>query len=57
MAIQRIKSRLNLLNKLISALREAEESGIKDPVKLMKKALKARTNFKVDKSSHKKPID
>lgn len=57
MAIEQIKSRLNLLNKLISALREAEESGIKDPAKLMKKALKARTNFKVDKSRHKKSAD
>jgi hypothetical protein len=57
MAIERIKSRLNLLNKLISAFREAEASGIKDPAKLMKKALKARTNLKVEKSRLKKPQD
>jgi hypothetical protein len=57
MTIQRIKSRLNLLNKLISAFREAEEFGIKDPAKLLEKALKARSNFKVDKSRHEKPND
>jgi hypothetical protein len=34
--IERIKSHLNLLNKIIPAIR-AEASGIKDPAKLMKR--------------------
>jgi hypothetical protein len=57
MTIERIKSRLNLLNKIISAFKEAEASDIKDPVKLMKRALNKRANLKVEKSRHKKPRD
>ena len=57
MAIDRIKSRLNLLNKIISAFREAEASGIKDPAKLMKRALKERSKLKIEKSRLKKPQD
>jgi len=57
MTIDRIKSRQNLLNKIISAFKEAEASGIKDPIKLMKKALKKRANLKVEKPNLKKPQD
>jgi hypothetical protein len=57
MTIERIKSRLNLLNKIISAFKEAEESGIKDPVKIMKTALKKRADLKVEKSRRKKTSD
>ena len=57
MTIDRIKSRLNLLNKIISAFKEAETSGIKDPTKLMKKALNKRANLKAEKSNFKKPQD
>ena len=57
MAIERIKLRLNLLNKIISAFREAEASGIKDPAKLMKRTLKEKANLKIEKSSLKKPHD
>jgi hypothetical protein len=57
MTIDRIKSRLNLLNKIISAFKEAEASGIKDPLKLMKKALNKRANLKIEKSRHKKARD
>jgi hypothetical protein len=55
MTIDRIKSRLNLLNKIISAFKKAEASGIKDPFKLMKKALNKRANLKVEKHNLKKP--
>jgi len=57
MTIERIKSRLNVLNKIISAFKEAEASGIKDPLKLMKKALNKRANLKVEKPNPKKPQD
>jgi hypothetical protein len=57
MTIERIKSRLNLLNKIISAFKEAEASGVKDPVKSLKTALKKRANLKVQKSRHKKTSD
>ena len=57
MANERIKSRLNLLNKIISAFKEAEASGIKDPVKLLKRVLDKRANLKIEKSRHKKPRD
>ena len=57
MTIERIKSRLNLLNKIILAYKEAEDSDIKDPVKLMERSLNERANFEVDKSSLKKPQD
>jgi hypothetical protein len=57
MTIERIKSRLNLLNKIISAFKEAEASDIKDPVKLLKRALNKRANLKVEKSSLKRPQD
>ena len=57
MAIDRIKSRLNLLNKIISAFKEAEASGVKEPGKLMKKALSERSKLKVEKSRLKKSQD
>jgi hypothetical protein len=57
MKIEQIKSRLNLLNKIIHAFKKAEASGIKDPIKLMKKALKKRANLKVEKPNLKKLQD
>ena len=43
------------MNKIISAFREAEASGIKDPAKLMKRTLKGKANLEIEKSSLKKP--
>jgi len=57
MTIERIKSRLNLLNKIISAFKEAEASDIKDPAKIMKKALNERSKLEIEKSRLKKPQD
>ena len=54
MDIERIKSRLNLLNKIIFAFKEAEASGIKNPEKLLKRALKEKAKLKAEKPSLKK---
>jgi hypothetical protein len=56
-SIEQIKSRLNVLHKIISAFREAEASGIKDPIKILKNALSDRAYLKVEKSRLKKPRD
>ena len=55
MPLKRIQSRVDLLKKLISALKEAQASGETQPVKLLKKALKERANLKIEKTRHKKP--
>jgi hypothetical protein len=55
MTIDRIKLRVDLLNKIVSALKEAEASNIKDPEKLIKRALDQRSKLKVAKSHLKKP--
>jgi hypothetical protein len=57
MTIKRIQDRLNLLKKLITAIREAKTAGIKDPLKVLRKSLKNRVDFKTRKSqlNQKKP--
>ncbi|MGA8020859.1 MAG: hypothetical protein WCA42_18475 [Desulfobacterales bacterium] len=55
MSIERIKARVILLKKLISALKEIEDSGVKQPLELLKRALKEKANLEIEKSRRKKP--
>ena len=55
MPLKRIQARVDLLKKLISALKEAQISGEKQPLELLKKALKERANLKIEKTRHRKP--
>lgn len=57
MSIERIKARVILLKKLISALKEVEDSGVKQPFELLKKALKEKANLEIEKSRRKKTSD
>lgn len=54
MSIERIKARVILLKKLISALKEIEDSGVKQPLELLKRALKEKANLEIEKSRRKK---
>ena len=55
MPLERIQSRVDLLKRLISALKEAQISGETQPLELLKKALKQRANLKIEKTRHKRP--
>jgi len=55
MPLKRIQARVDLLKKLISALKEAQSSGGTQPLELLKKALKERANLQIEKTRHKKP--
>jgi hypothetical protein len=55
MPLKRIQARVDLLKKLISALKEAQSSWETQPLELLKKVLKERANLKIEKTRHKKP--
>ena len=55
MPLERIQSRVDLLKRLFSALKEAQISGETQPLELLKKALKQRANLKIEKTRHKEP--
>ena len=55
MPLERIQSRVDLLKRLISALKEAQISGETQPLEFLKKALKQRANLKIEKTRHKRP--
>jgi len=55
MPLEQIQARVDLLKKLISALKEAKASGEKQPLELLKKALKERANLEIEKSRCQKP--
>jgi hypothetical protein len=55
MPLERIQSRVDLLKRLITALKEAQISGETQPLELLKKALKQRANLKIEKTRHKRP--
>ena len=52
MVHQRIQARINLMKKIFSAFRDAENEGIKDPLKVLKKALEKKTEINAGKSHH-----
>jgi hypothetical protein len=53
MPLRRIRARSELLEKILSALKEAEAEGVKDPLSVLKKAIDKRVRFKSETSRHK----
>ncbi len=54
MTLQKVKVQAELLNKILTAFKEAKDEGIKDPMVVLKKALEKRVWVKVGKSRQKK---
>jgi hypothetical protein len=50
MGIKRIQARMKLLNRIITAIKEAEVAGVKNPLDIINKLLKYIVYFKSIKS-------
>ena len=50
----KIEARKNLLEKVLDAFKEAESSGVKNPLQVLKHALKKRADLKAKKTRWKK---
>ena len=53
--LEQIQARVILLKKLISALKEAQASGVRRPLDLLKRTLKEKAKLQIEKSHHNKP--
>jgi hypothetical protein len=51
MYLNRVEAKINLLEKITKAIKEARDAGVSNPLELLKKALKFRTNYKTWKGS------
>ncbi len=54
MSLQQIRSRAELLKKLMTALEDAKAEGLKDPMKVLRKILGKRIESKVGKARQKR---
>ena len=51
MTSKRIQIRLNLLKSLSTAFQEAKTAGVKEPLTVLRQALRSRADYKVKKAS------
>ena len=54
MSLQQIRSRAELLKKLMTALEDAKAEGLKDPMKVLRKILDKRIESKAGKARRKR---
>ncbi len=54
MSLQQIRSRAELLKKLMTALEDAKSEGLKDPMKVLRKILGKRIESKAGKARRKR---